>query len=67
MKPALICNGFQRNQKNNHNFLVISITPPKLNTNPVESMETESVFKKATQVIAWRNLQDDGVRLQGWI
>jgi hypothetical protein len=25
------------------------------------------VFSKATQVIAWRELQDDGVWLQGWV
>ena len=30
MKPALICNGFQRSQKNNHNFLVVWIIAPEL-------------------------------------
>jgi len=25
------------------------------------------VFSKATQVIAWRELQDDGVWRQGWV
>jgi hypothetical protein len=29
-------------------------------------VELEAVFSKAVQVIAWRELQDDGVWRQGW-
>jgi hypothetical protein len=30
-------------------------------------VEIEAVFSKATQVIAWRELQDEGVWRQGWV
>jgi hypothetical protein len=30
-------------------------------------VEIESVFSKATQVIAWRELQNEGVWRQGWL
>ncbi len=33
----------------------------------IESMEIEAVFSKTTQVIAWRELQDDSVWRQGWV
>jgi len=48
-------------------FLVSRIIQPELPTDPIESVEIESVFSKATQVIAWRELQDDGVWRQGWV
>jgi hypothetical protein len=34
---------------------------------PIELVEIEAVFSKATQVIAWRELQDDSVWQQGWV
>jgi tryptophan-rich hypothetical protein len=34
---------------------------------PILSVEIEAVFSKATQVIAWRELQDDSVWRQGWV
>ncbi|MFY8193212.1 MAG: TIGR02450 family Trp-rich protein [Limnohabitans sp.] len=34
---------------------------------PVEFVEIESVFSKASQVIPWRELQNDEVWLQGWV
>ena len=40
---------------------------PELITDPVVSVEIEAVFSKATQVIAWRELQDDSVWRQGWV
>jgi tryptophan-rich hypothetical protein len=49
------------------NFLVSRVTPPGISTDPIESVEIESVFSKATQVIAWRELQDDGVWRPGWL
>lgn len=47
-------------------FLVCRVVQPELDTDPVEWVEIEAVFSKATQVIRWRELQDDGVWRQGW-
>jgi hypothetical protein len=47
--------------------LVSRVIQPEQPTEPIESVEIEAVFSKATQVIAWRELQDDGVWLQGWV
>jgi tryptophan-rich hypothetical protein len=33
----------------------------------IELVEIESVFSNATQVIAWRELQNDSVWRQGWV
>ena len=48
-------------------FLVSRVIEPDLPTEPIEQVEIEAVFSKATQVIAWRGLQDDGVWRQGWV
>ncbi len=48
-------------------FLVSRVIQPELATDPVVSVELEAVFSKATQIIAWRDLQDDGIWRQGWI
>lgn len=48
-------------------FLVSGVIQPELPTDPIVSVEIESVFSKATQVIAWRELQDDSVWRQGWV
>ena len=48
-------------------FLVSRLIPPELPADPIVSVEIESVFSKATQVIAWRELQDDSVWRQGWV
>jgi tryptophan-rich hypothetical protein len=48
-------------------FLVSRVIEPELPTNPIESVEIEAVFSKATQVIAWRDLQEDSVWRQGWV
>ena len=48
-------------------FLVSRVIQPLLPTEPIELVEIESVFSKATQVSAWRDLQDDGVWRQGWV
>ena len=48
-------------------FLVSRVIPPTLPDAPIESVEIESVFSKATQVIAWRDLQNDEVWRQGWV
>ena len=48
-------------------FLVSRVIQPELPTDPVELVEVESVFTKATQIIAWRDLQNDTVWRQGWV
>ena len=48
-------------------FLVSRVIQPEQLTDPIVSVEIEAIFSKATQVIAWRELQDDSVWLQGWV
>jgi tryptophan-rich hypothetical protein len=48
-------------------FLVSRVIQPEQPTDPIERVEIESVFSKAVQVIAWRELQDDNVWQQGWV
>ncbi|MCF8152918.1 MAG: TIGR02450 family Trp-rich protein [Rhodoferax sp.] len=48
-------------------FLVSRVIEPDLPMDPIVSVEIEAVFSKATQVIAWRELQDDSVWRQGWV
>ena len=48
-------------------FLVSRVIQPELETDPVEFVEIESVFSKATQIIHWRALQNDEVWRQGWV
>ena len=48
-------------------FLVSRVVRPELDTDPVEWVEIEAVFSKATQIIRWRELQDDAVWRQGWL
>jgi tryptophan-rich hypothetical protein len=48
-------------------FLVSRVITPDLPADPIELVEIESVFSKATQLIAWRDLQNDEVWRQGWV
>jgi tryptophan-rich hypothetical protein len=48
-------------------FLVSRVIQPVLPSDPIVLVELEAVFSKAVQVIAWRELQDDGVWRQGWV
>jgi tryptophan-rich hypothetical protein len=48
-------------------FLVSKVIKPELPNEPVEFVEIESVFSKASQVIPWRDLQNNDVWLQGWV
>ena len=48
-------------------FLVSWVIQPELPSDPIVSVEIEAVFSKATQAIAWRELQDDSVWRQGWV
>ena len=47
-------------------FLVSRMIQPDLSTDPIELVELEAVFYKATQITPWRDLQDEGVWKQGW-
>ncbi|MBY0409971.1 MAG: TIGR02450 family Trp-rich protein [Burkholderiaceae bacterium] len=53
-------------EKQKH-FLVSRVIKPELPTDPIEWVEIEAVFSKATQVIHWRDLQDDAVWRLGWV
>jgi tryptophan-rich hypothetical protein len=48
-------------------FLVSRVIKPALDEDQIELVEIESVFSNATQVIAWRELQNDSVWRQGWV
>jgi tryptophan-rich hypothetical protein len=48
-------------------FLVSSVIQPEQMDAPVELVELEAVFSRATQVIAWRDLQDTAVWRQGFV
>jgi tryptophan-rich hypothetical protein len=48
-------------------FLVSRVVETELPMDPIESVEIEAVFSKATLVIAWRELQDHSVWRQGWV
>ena len=54
-------------QAKQKHFLVSSVIQSELPTDPIELVEIEAVFSKATQVMAWRQLQDDSVWRQGWV
>jgi hypothetical protein len=41
--------------------------PARAAHRPIESVEIEAMFSKATQVMAWRELQDLSVWRQGWV
>ena len=48
-------------------FLVSRVIQPDQPTEPIVFVEIEAIFSKATQVIAWRALQDNRVWRQGWV
>lgn len=48
-------------------FLVSRVIQPEVETDAVEFVEIESVFSKTTQIIKWRELQNDEVWRQGWV
>jgi tryptophan-rich hypothetical protein len=53
--------------KKQKHFLVCRVIQPELPTAPIELVEIESVFSKTIQTIAWRDLQNVCVWLQGWV
>ena len=48
-------------------FLISRVIQPEQLTDPIELVQIEAVFSKATQVIPWLELQDDRVWRQGWV
>ena len=48
-------------------FLVSRVIKPELPTDPIVWVEVEAVFSQATQVIPWRDLQNDAVWRLGWV
>ena len=48
-------------------FLVSRVIQPALDEDQIELVEIESVFSNATQIIPWRELQNDSVWRQGWV
>ena len=48
-------------------FLVSKVVKPDLPTDPIVLVEIEAVLSKATQIIPWRDLQNDNVWRQGWV
>jgi len=48
-------------------YLGSRVIQPTLPTDPIELVEIESVFSKATQIIPWRDLKDVDVWRQGWV
>ena len=48
-------------------FLVSKVSEPAQLTDAIEYVEIEAVFSKATQIISWRDLQNDTIWRQGWV
>ncbi len=48
-------------------FLVSKVVDPEQSTDPIEFVEIEAMFTKTTQVIPWRDLQNDAAWRQGWV
>jgi tryptophan-rich hypothetical protein len=48
-------------------FLVVRVISPELPGDPIQWVEIEAAFSKATQIIPWRDLQNDAVWRQGWV
>jgi hypothetical protein len=42
------------------------VIQPEQPTDPIEAVEIEAVFAQTTQIIVWRDLQDDSVWRLGW-
>jgi tryptophan-rich hypothetical protein len=48
-------------------FLVSKVILPDLPEAAIEFIELEAVFDKSIQVIAWRDLKNTAIWLQGWV
>ena len=47
-------------------FIVSKIILPEMPDQPIEFVEIEAIYAKKTKQIAWRELTDTDVWLQGW-
>ncbi|MCE2744464.1 MAG: TIGR02450 family Trp-rich protein [Burkholderiales bacterium] len=47
-------------------FLVRGLVKPESDQLPIEQFELEAVHSGRIQIIHWRDLQDEGLWLQGW-
>lgn len=47
-------------------FLVSKIITPEMPDQPIEFVEIEAIYSKKTRRIAWRELTDTDVWIQGW-
>ena len=48
-------------------FLVSKVIAPELPSEKIEFVEIEAVYSKKTAVIAWRDLTNNQIWLQGWV
>ena len=48
-------------------FLVSKVILPEIPEAAIELIELEAVFDQSVQVIAWRDLKDREIWLQGWV
>jgi tryptophan-rich hypothetical protein len=53
--------------KKQKHFLVSKVIKPESPDDPLEWVEIESVFSKSTQIIRWRDLENDQIWRQGWV
>lgn len=47
-------------------FIVSKILTPEMPDQPIEFVEIEAIYNKKTRRIAWRELTDTDVWIQGW-
>ena len=47
-------------------FLVSKVITPESPDHPIEFVEIEAVYSKKTTQIAWRDLQNSELWIQGW-
>ena len=47
-------------------FLVSKIIAPEMPDQPIEFVEIEAIYTKKTRQIAWRELADTDMWIQGW-
>ncbi len=52
-------------RKDRH-FLVIHVVQPEMPGEKTQWVDIEAVFSRATQRVAWRDLQNEEVWTQGW-
>lgn len=53
-------------QNKEKHFMVTKLIAPEDEHAAIELVEIEAVHSKRTEIIAWRNLTDESVWLQGW-